>query len=154
MWEVLYSWRFSSKKERSAVWYMIALSVVIGIVIWGFITRQYGLSLVLLLAAWIVFYVENNSEDEVSVNITETGIQLADSFYDFSKINQYIFMTNGNQTVMVRFFINKWRSNRFLDIDIDSQITQDLKSILPNFLPEGQAQELSITDKIIHLFNL
>lgn len=154
MWEVLYSWRFSSKKERSAVWYMIALSVVIGIVIWGFITRQYGLSLVLLLAAWIVFYVENNSEDEVSVNITETGIQLADSFYDFSKINQYIFMTNGNQTVMVRFFINKWRSNRFLDIDIDSQIAQDLKSILPNFLPEGQAQELSITDKIIHLFNL
>jgi hypothetical protein len=154
MWEVLYSWKFSSKKERSAVWYMIALSVVIGIVIWWFITRQYGLSLVLLLAAGIVFYVENNSEDEVSVNITEWGIQLVDSFYDFSKINQYIFMTNGNQTVMVRFFINKWRSNRFLDIDIDSQVAQNLKNILPNFLPEWQSQELSITDKIIHLFNL
>jgi hypothetical protein len=154
MSEVLYSWKFSSKKDRSPTWYIIALSAVIGIVIWGFITRQYWLSLVLLLAAGIVFYVENNSEDEVSVNITESGIQLAESFYDFSKINQYIFMTNWNQTTLVRFFVNKWRWNRFLDIDVSSQIAQDLKTILPNFLPEWQTQELSTIEKIIHLFNL
>lgn len=154
MSENLYTWKFPWRKERSGMWYIVALSLVIGIVLWGFMTRQYGLSLVLLLASGIFFYVENNSEDEVFVSINDSGIQISGSFYDFSKISQYTFITSGNQIILVRFFINKSRTSRFLDIDINANIATDLQSILPNYLPEWQRQELGIIDKLIRLFNL
>ncbi len=154
MSENLYTWKFPWRKNHSGMWYIVALSLVIGIVLWGFITRQYGLSLVLLLASWIFFYVENNSEDEVFVTINGYGIQIWGSFYDFSKIDQYAFITNSNQIILIRFYINKSRTSRFLDIELNDKIAADLQTILPNFLPEWQRQELGLTDKLIRLFNL
>jgi len=73
---VLYTWNFEDKKDRSALWYIIALSFVIGMIIWGFITKQYGMSFLFMLLAGIVFYIENNAEDEISVEVTPLGMRI------------------------------------------------------------------------------
>lgn len=45
----LFTWEFEDEKQRSPLWYMIALSIAVGLIIWGFLTRQYGMSIVIML---------------------------------------------------------------------------------------------------------
>lgn len=90
--ETLYSWTFDDKKNRSPFWYIIAISVVIGLAIWGFLTKQYGMSFIVLLVAGVAFFVENNSEDHITVNVNNLGIKVSEKFYDFSRITGYAMM--------------------------------------------------------------
>ncbi len=71
MSQELYKWTFHTKKDRGHLWYIIAFACVIGLVIWGFLTSQYGMSFVIILLAGVTFYIENNSEDSVEIVISE-----------------------------------------------------------------------------------
>ena len=124
------------------------------IVVWAFITRQYGLWLIVLLVAGIFFYVDNNSEEETSVAITSTGIQVSTSFYDFSKFSQYSFVLDGSDIVFIRLYLLKPTTSRYIDIDVDIEVSQVLSQVLPNFLPEWTKQILTFTEKLTHLLKL
>lgn len=152
--QIIYSWKFSDKKERSHMWYMIMLSIVIGIVIWGFVTAQYGLSFVILLASGILFYVENNSDEEVTIEISDIWIKIANTFYEYAKIRSFSFLYSGSNAVFVRLMVTKGNTLRPIDVDVNNQIVKNLKLILPNFLIEDEKQELTWTDKLIRLLNL
>lgn len=69
--KVLYTWDYDDSRVRSSKWYIIALSLAIGLIIWGFATRQYGMSIVIMLLCGIAFFLENNAEDHIEVQITD-----------------------------------------------------------------------------------
>ncbi len=151
--EILYSWKFNDKKERSQLWYIITLSIVIWLVIWWFLTKQYWMSFLIMLITWVAYFVENNSEDEVSVNITNLWIKISNTFYDFSKINSYTLIYDGENAVYLRLMINKkWL--KVFNIYIDNTIANDLKEILPNFIEENPKWDLSFIEKLINKLKL
>lgn len=39
----LFSWNYEHVKERGQNWYIIFISIVIGLVLWAFFTKQYVL---------------------------------------------------------------------------------------------------------------
>jgi len=149
----LYTWTFEDKKERWALWYIIAVSVVVAFAIWGFLTKQYGMSFVILLVAGVAFFVENNSEDYVKVIITELWLKVGDKFYDFSKITSYTFIYSWEYSIFVRINLSQ-RGIKMIDLKLDNRITSDLKNILPNFIEENWKQEISFLDRIIYLLKL
>ncbi len=145
---MLYSWEFNSEKQRSALWYTLAISIVIGLVIWGFLTKQYGMSFVILLISGIFYYLENNSEEIINVDITGLGIGVGQKFYDYGNIDSYTLIYAGNKAVYIRLnLIKKWI--RYIDLHIDNEIAENLQSILPSFITENGKQDLSLSDKII-----
>lgn len=148
-----YSWTFSTKKERWKMWYIIAFSILIGAVIWGFLTQQYWMSVVFLLLAGLIFYIENNSSDEILVEINETGIRVGESFYDYSKIQSYSLIHHWEQALFLRLHLSKkWIA--LLDLHIDNTVAWDLKKILPEFITENEQGDLNMTDKIIKFLKL
>lgn len=149
----LYSWNFIDKKERSKTWYLLALSVVIWLVIWGFITKQYWMSFVIILVAWIFFFVENNAEDQVSVEVTELWMKIAWNFYDFSKIASYSFIYDSEKAIFLRLYMNK-KWIKVIDLDVDNEITLELKNILPQYITENNKEDLTFSDKLIRFLNL
>lgn len=150
---VIYSWEFEDKKNRGSMWYIIALSIVIWLSIWWFLTKQYWLSFIVLLIAGLTYFVENNSDDKIEVIITELGFKVWNSFYDFSKINSYSIIYNWENALYLRLNMNKrWLSN--VDLIINNSITWELKWILGNFLEENPKWELSFSEKIISLLKL
>ena len=151
--EIIYSWNFEDTKNRGSLWYIIALSIVIGLVIWGFLTKQYGMSFILLLITWIAYFVENNSEDQVNVNITELGITIWETFYEFTKIASYSFIYDHGNSIFLRLNLTK-RGLRELNLNVNNDITAELKRILPNFVEESWEWELSFTERMIHLLKL
>lgn len=153
MSNIIYNWKFEDNKNRGSLWYIIALSIVIWLSIWWFLTKQYWMSFIVLLIAWVTYFIENNSDDEIEVSINELWIKIWQSFYDFSKIDSYSFIYNWDNAIYLRLDLNKkWL--RTLDLDINNSIALELKWVLGNYLTENPKWELKFSEKIISLLKL
>ena len=162
MEKINYSWVFNDKKDRSSLWYIIALSIVIWLCIWGFLTKQYWMSLTILLLAWIIYFVENNSQDNIEIIISDLWIKITPlqtspeikwTFYNYNNINWYCFVYEDGNAIYLRLNLaKKWL--KILDLKIDNWVLKELNKILPEFLEEKPKQELTFSEKIIHLLKL
>lgn len=151
--EIIYSWVFSNDKNRWSLWYVIAFSVVIWMVVWWFLTKQYVMWFLIILISWVSFFIENNSEENNSVYVTELWIKINNTFYDYSKISSYTFIYDWDNATFLRLvLIKKWI--KYVDLDIDNNIVLELKHILPNFIKEDENWELSFIDKLIKILKL
>jgi len=150
---MLYSWTFLDNKNRGKLWYTITFSIVVGLVIWGFLTKQYWMSFIVMLLSGLMFYIDNNSKDEMNVEVGELGIKIWDSFYDYSKIKSYTFIYEGEIAVLLRLILSK-KWIKILDVNIDNTVAWELKHILPQFIEENEQEDLSFTDKLIRLLKL
>lgn len=153
MENIIYSWTFSENKNRGAFWYIIAISIVLWVVFWWIITSQYWLSIVMFLAAWVLFYIENNSSWEVLVQLSSLWIKIWENFYDYSKINSYSLIYNKSDAIFLRISLLK-RWLKVINLKIDNKIWEDLKQILPNFIKEEPQADLSFVDKLIIFLKL
>ena len=153
MQENIYSWEFDDKRNRWTLWYTIALSIVIWLSVWWFLTKQYWMSFIVLLIAWLVYFVENNSEDIIKVQISELGIKIDKTFYDFTSIQSFWIVYKWEEASLLRLNLNKrWLRN--IDLKITGKIAKDLKDILIDYIKEVAKIELSMSEKIINLLKL
>jgi hypothetical protein len=150
---MIYSWEFPDVKERWQLWYIIVLSIIIWLVIWWFITKQYWMSFIILLLSWLVFYIENNSEDEIFVEISDLGVKVWLSFYDYSKIDSYTFIYEWENAILLRLILQK-KWIRIIDLKIDNTVALELKEILPEFIKENKKEDFSFSDKMIRILKL
>lgn len=151
--DILYTWKFEDKKNRGAMWYIIALSIVIWLSIWWFLTKQYWMSFIILLISWLSFFIENNSDDEVEIYITTLGIKIWNSFYDFPKIISYSFIYDWENAIFLKLNLNK-KWIKTINLKVNNEITQDTKTILSEFIKENPKWKLSFSEKIISLLKL
>jgi hypothetical protein len=67
----MFSWSFSTHKEHSPSWYVIAIVVVLMLVVYGIVQQLYLMSVVAFLFTGVYLLMENNSAPTTEVNITE-----------------------------------------------------------------------------------
>lgn len=111
------------------------------------------MSLVIILLAGITYFIDNNSEEEIQVEIHELGIKILDNFYDYSKIANFWIIYNGEYAQYLRLKISKSSISQ-IDLDIDNQIASDLKQILSNYIQESDDSEMTLLEKTIKLLKL
>jgi len=111
------------------------------------------MSIVLLLVVWFYFFLEINSEDEVSVGITNLGIAVQDNFYDYSRIQSFRFIYDGNNAIYLRINIKKSWINS-MNIRVDNDIVTNIRPILTQFIEEDGKSEITLLEKIIHTLKL
>jgi hypothetical protein len=153
MSEYIYTWEFDDTKNRSTLWYVIALSIVLWLSIWWFITKQYGMSFIVLLIAGLVYFVENNSDDRVEVKISNIWVKIANTFYDFNTIESYWIVYKWEEAKILRFFLKKkWIKN--IDVQINNKIITDIINALDNNVVEVPRIDLTFSEKLIQLLKL
>lgn len=153
MSEILYSWEFNDEKNRWKMWYIIAISIVIWSSIWWFFTKQYWLSFIILLVAWLYYFIENNSQDLVKIEITNNWINIDWKFYDYSSIDSFWFIYKNENPIWLRLNLNKkWL--RFLDLKITRNNLNYIKNILSKNLEETDKIDLTLSEKFINLLKL
>lgn len=150
----MYSWEFDTKKQKSATWYTIALTLSIALIIWGFFTGLYMMSMVIFIAIWVYILIENNSPDRLTIEISENGILIWDIFYDYPKIETFSILYNRNIPVFLRLKL-KWKGFRILDIPLSgvSDIS-DIRVFLLQYMEEDPNQEFTNMDRIISYLKL
>lgn len=144
----IYSWEFEDNKERWQYWYLIALSIIIWIVIWGFATGQYGLSFIILLVSGLFYFYENNTDSIIKISLFDLWLKIWENFYEYAKIEKYTFIYIWDTPIYLRIVINKV-SLHHIDLKIDKKIMFDLKEILPNYIEEDAKTELSFTERLM-----
>lgn len=149
----LYSWTYDDTKNRSPRWYMLALAISIGLIIWGFITGQYGMSILVMLIVGFVYFLENNSEDQVAVQITNLWIAVQDAFYDYPKVQSFSIVYDGPNPIFLRLKLKR-RGIPVVNIRLDSSIASDVRPLLVQFLEESDKEEISFIEKITHFLQL
>ena len=111
------------------------------------------MSFIVLLISWLWLFVENNSDDDMIIEINELWVKAWDSFYDFSRIDSYSFIYSWEKAIFLRLNMNKkWLRN--IDLIVNNEVVSKLNNILPNFLEENPKEELTISEKIISLLKL
>lgn len=153
MSNTIYKWNFSDTKNRGKLWYIIAISVILWLAIWWIFTKQYWLSFIVFLIAWVSFFIENNSSDTIYVEITDLGVKIWDYFYEFSSINEFSYIYYWDTAILLRLNLNK-KGIKQIDLKIDNNICLDLKNILPQYLNEGKWWKLTNSEKLINLLKL
>lgn len=111
------------------------------------------MSIVIMLAGGFFYFLENNSEDEVEVEISELGIKVQGNFYDYAKINGYSLVYQSDTAVFLRLSMNK-RGVWVLNLNIDNIIATNIRSTLSNYIEENEQQEVTLGEKIIQLLKL
>lgn len=111
------------------------------------------MSIVVMLVVGFFYFLENNSEDQVQVVISELGISVQNNFYDFSRIAGYSLVYNEDQAIFLRLHLKK-KGISFLNLRIDNAIAAQLRSFLPNFIEENAKQEITFLEKISHILKL
>lgn len=106
-----------------------------------------------MLLSWLMFYIDNNSKDEMNVEVWELGVKIWDSFHDYSKIKSYTFIYEWETAVLLRLILSK-KWIKILDVNIDNTVAWELKHILPQFIEENEQEDLSFTDKMIRMLKL
>lgn len=149
----LFSWSFENTKERSILWYIIAFSLAWGLIIFWFLTKQYGMSVVLLLITGIYFFLENNSDDTIAVHITNLGIMIQSNFYDYSRIQSFCFIYDGSNAIYLKLNIKKsWIKS--INIRVDNDIVWNIRPILKWYIEENWKIEITLLEKLIHILKL
>ena len=154
MSESIYSWSFDSRKNRGSLWYIIVLSISVWLIIWWFLSKQYWMSFVIIILLWLGFYIENNSEDLVNVEILDSWIKIDNNFYNFSSILKYAIVYDNDSAVILRIILPNKIWTRNIDLSIDNQILSDVKKILDNFLEESPKDQLSVSEKVVRMLKL
>lgn len=151
--ELYYSWNFQDTKQRSSLWYITALSLAWGLVIFWFLTKQYGMSIVLLLIVWLYFFLENNADEEISVQITNLWVWIQGTFYDYGRIDSFRFIYDGSEAVYLRLSIkNSWV--KYINIRVDNDIVANIRPILSQLIEENTQSDITLLEKIIHKLKL
>ncbi len=153
MSEYIYEWEFDDTKERWTLWYVIALSIVIWLSIWWFFTKQYWMSFIVLLIAWLVYFVDNNSEDNIEVKINDLWIKISETFYNYTNINSYAFIYRWQDAEFLRLFLNKkWIKN--IDVKINNNNVDAIKNAIAGNIIEDAKIELTFIEKVIQMLKL
>jgi hypothetical protein len=100
-------WQFASRQSRPAGWYIIALVVVLFFVIYGIVEGIYIMSVATFLFAGVYILKENNSAPLTDVQITDAGIQVESSFYDYGQFTSFAILYDGQIASILRLGMKK-----------------------------------------------
>lgn len=150
----MFSWQFTTEKNRPKSWYLIALIVVLFLVIYGIYEWLYLMSVVSFLFAWVYIMLENNSSPITSVLIDTQKIQVNSTLYEFSKITKFTLLSNEWKIIMLRIFPKKSIMS-IVDIPITETIdTEALKTFLESKIQFDGDLDWWKSDRFIHAMKL
>jgi type IV secretory pathway VirB3-like protein len=150
----MFTWNFSTHKEHSASWYIMAIIVVLSLVVYGIVEGIYIMSVVSFLFAGVYILMENNSNPITRVDIDEAGIHVGGSFYDFSSLSSFAIVYVGDRAMYLRITPRK-KLSTVIDITLTQDVNPvELKNWLATHLEEEKDVKFSNSDALIHLMRL
>ncbi len=150
----MYSWEFSTHKEHTIGWYMVALIIVFVLVAYGILNEIYILSIVTILFAGTYILIENNSTAVTRVEMQEGSMRIGEQTYEFKDMVSFAIISIEDIPSMVRFVPKKKLATQF-EVPLTPDVNpQELKNWLLTQLPEDENARFTTTDAIIRMTRL
>lgn len=135
--EVIFSWKMSEyyRYSRGIWWYVISLLVLVGVMTWSIIDKNYLLAIFSLLF-YLVIVVYNLREPQlIDFVITPDGLKFGRNFYSYEMFEDFFIVYEDHGIKNIYFdFKNPLRGR--LVIPLDNQDAIVIREFLLQFLEE------------------
>jgi hypothetical protein len=124
------------------------------LVVYGIVEGLYLMSIVAFLFAGVYLLMENNSSPVLHVDVTERGIQVGGSFYDYSQFSRFAMVSRDHVPAFVRLYPVR-KLSPLIDIPLSTEISStELRSYLATVMEEEYNNSISNADALIHAMKL
>ena len=150
MGDVLHEWEIPEyeKHDRSGRWYAIMIILGLSLVIYGIFSQNFIFSLIIILAAIILFLQTKQKPATVLFRITELGVALNNRFYTYSEIKGfYIIYRPGEVKTLFLDTISNLRP--MIRVHLKDINPVEVQSTLQAYLPEDVEKETEPASDII-----
>lgn len=154
--KILASWTFPEfiKYERTIGWYIGISIVIIAIAVFAIMSKSY-LFLIFIILVIGIYYLRGKREPTmIKFNITEDGLEVGESFYQYKDIKNFWIIYEPPEVKMLYFDFKTGIRPR-LSILLENQNPLKVRKILLDYLEEDLTKENeSFTDGMMRMLKL
>ena len=120
---IAYEWDFPEfiHYDRSKWWYIIAGLIIIGLLVFAFMTLNLLFGILVVMVSAVVFYLQNHHPKILNIKITDLGIVIENLFYPYEEMRSFWIVSDnidGNSLyIEFKSFSIPRLSIPFVDID-------------------------------------
>ena len=148
--EVFHRWGVDeyTQYDRSRLWYIVMISLGLVLVIYGIFSNNFLFSLVIILAAIILFLQSYQRPLSVSFQIAELGVIVGDRFYPYAELTGFYLIYHPPE-VKTLFLVTRHPLRPNLHVDLGDMNPNEIRSTLQAFLPEEtEIEEEPMSDMV------
>lgn len=154
--DILVNWEVDeyAQHERSKLWYILAATIGIGLIIYAVATSNFMFAVIILMSAVIMLITSFNKPDKIPIVITSNGVVVGDVYYDYQSIRDFsiVYDPPDVKLLYLDFFA---MTHPMLSIsleDVDPNVVREC--LLPFCLENLKRNEESLTDLMRRLYKL
>lgn len=136
------SWTFPEypRYARGFFWYLITMTVGIGLLLYALITGNFLFALIILMFALVIYMAATSHPADVKLSITEEGIELGGMFYPYREIRHFWFIYEPPH--VKNLYIDFKSSLRpRLTVDLMDRNPNDVRRALSRYVTEDLTEE-------------
>lgn len=143
-----------ARHDRTRVWYVFMLAVGVGFVLYGVFTNNFLFSLIIILAAIILFFQSRTEPFSVTFQIAELGVMVGNRFYPYDELDSFFIVYNPPE-VKTLFLETRSSLRPRLRIPLCEMNPVEVRHTLQAFLPEDlERTEEPMSDMISRRWGL
>lgn len=142
-------WSFPEfpKYQRSFGWYFFMGLIGLLLIIWALKTRNFLFAIIIIIFAVITILSARRESLEVNFKITEQGIEVGSSFYEWSRVENFWLIYKPPEVKRLYFKLKRTFSPIALSIPLERENPVKIRKILLKYALEDLSKEdESLTD--------
>jgi hypothetical protein len=152
----LLSWEFPEYEtaERSPLWYMIAVPVAIGLLIWAILSANYLFTVIILFSSILLLRQHRSQPERLTFSITDKGIDVhGRHFFPFADIRAFWILND--ELVKKVYFEFKTMLRPRLTIPLEGTDPEKVRALLaPHVTEDKEREEEPTTDAVARALKL
>jgi len=138
--------------QRSAMWYLGAGIVSLGIILLGILTHTITLTIAFVLFLAVYWLLHHEEAKLIETSISENGIRYGNEFYPFDEIENYWFIYKPPFVADLKLKMHR-KFNSVITIHIFGQTPENLRAIIGERIKEVKKDE-EFTDLLVRSLKL
>lgn len=140
--ESLVSWEVDESKryDKGLGWYMGAIAVGGGLLIYAVISANFLFALIILMVALVIYMTSLKGPDKVRVSVTEDGVEIGESFYRYRDMNRFWFIYDPPEVKSLYLDFKSAMRPR-IAVSLEDQNPNDVRAIMSKYLHEDITED-------------
>lgn len=154
---VLHTWEIEEYEEyeRSKMWYIIAISTALVLMLSAFFTANFLLAVIIIITSLVVFLRHGQAPDLVNFHITDEGAVIGKIFYDYDEIKDFSIVYKPSHDVRQLYFEFNSALKHRLSIPLKNNDPLPIRENLLKYLPEDlERTERPFSEELSRLLRL
>jgi len=154
--ETLAKWNFPEfeKLHRSKAWYFWAIVITFLLLFYAIFTINFLFAVIIVIAAITLIAHYRNEPDQITVSLTEGGIELENRFHPWETIKDFYIIYKPPEAA--NLYINfKAITKPRLSIPLQNQNPVEIREILNQYVDENlEKEEIPFSEAVSKIFKL